>query len=112
MMLSNGKPSEVKLPLAEAAEVMFDAAGRIAKKSEKTEFFYQGRKIRSYGNYDVKGSESRDTSRMQLVFRDHVGRLTLEPVGKEAVGVLMRGGTNGRMSIVGFFEEVKRAAAD
>ena len=107
-MLTN-KPPALRIPLAEAAEVMFDAAGRVAKKSEKIEFAWNGRKLQGYGNCDVKGSETRDTRRMPLVYRDLVGRLTLEPVGKEAVGVLLKGGTNGRMSIVGFFGEVKNA---
>lgn len=108
-MLTNGKPPEVKIPLAEAAEVLYDQALEIQKKSVRTDFSVGGRKLHFYEqHFPVRGSEDRPVGTFPKVYRDHVGRFTLEPLG-EAVGVLMRGGTNGRLCIIGFFEEVNLA---
>jgi hypothetical protein len=91
---------------------MLIEADRIAKKSEKFEFVYKGRKIKKYAmNVDVKGAADRDPRRFWLVWRDTVGRFTLDPLG-EAVGLLMRGGFSGRLCHVGLFEEVTRAPGD
>jgi hypothetical protein len=100
----------VKLPLAEAVDAMLFDMDRIRKKSEKTIFSWGGKDLVGYSDHDVKGASNRDVKAFQLVYKDHVGRLTLEVLGS-AVGVLMKGGTNGRSCLVGFFPpEVKSAA--
>jgi len=110
LKLTNGKPSEAKIPLAEAAEVLYDQSLEIRAKSVRTDFVVGGRKLHFYERqYEVRGSESRPVGTFPKVYRDPAERFTLEPLG-EAVGVLMRGGTNGRLCIIGFFAEVTSAA--
>lgn len=62
-----------------------------------------GKRLTYVRDVDVLGSQARDVATSQPVYRDVLGRLTLAPVGKTAVGILLRGGTHGRHCEVGLF---------
>jgi len=79
------------------------------KLGDKITFSMGGEPLDRYEhNVDVRGAAERPAGTMPKVYRDHVGRYTLEPLG-EAVGVLLRGGFCNRLCHVGFFKEVKSA---
>lgn len=90
------------------AEVANDLLSQ--KLGDKITFAINGKAFARYEhNVDVRGASERPAGTMPKVYRDHVGRYTLEPLG-EAVGVLLRGGFSNRLCHVGFFEEVKPAS--
>lgn len=82
----------------DAALNKLDGLGKV------TTMAVDGKVLKVQHNISVRGSESRDTSKPTRVYRDHLGRLTTEPIGKAEVGLIIWGGTNGRLCHVGFFE--------
>ena len=98
-MIQNAKSRTVFQDVAE------DAMNQICSGlGRKIENVFMGRRLVRYEmNVEVRGSNDRPAGRVLPVFRDHVGRLTLEPRG-DAVGALMRGGFSGQLCHVGFFE--------
>ena len=103
-MIQNSKSRTVFQDVAE------DAMNQICSGlGRKIENVFMGRRLVRYEmNVEVRGSSDRPAGRVVPVYKDHVGRLTLEPRG-DAVGALMRGGYCGQLCHVGFFE-VNRAA--
>jgi hypothetical protein len=70
---------------------------------ERTTMTIGGKVLTMKHNVSVKGSEARDVSKSTPVYRDALGRLTTEPVGKAAVGLIIWGGTGGRDCHVGMY---------
>ena len=99
MDIRNSPPRESSAsPLASAADVTIFG---LEKLGRATTMVVGGKTLKVQENVNVRGSESRDVSKLTPVYRDAVGRLTTEPVGKAEVGYILKGGTNNRLCFVG-----------
>lgn len=110
-MISNGPAMTPTPPRgAQALCVILDRAEELKKKNNQATLIFQGRKLANYFDVPkVLGSLSRKPGTIAALYKDHVGRLTLEPLG-EAVGALLTGGLTPHESCyIGLYEEVKRA---
>lgn len=106
MMISNGASIPTnRAPMANAAEAVIAALGRPIMGHR---LVVNGKSMTILENIEVRGSNQRDTTKCNPLYRDLVGRYTLEPRG-HAVGLLLRGGTNGRLCHIGLYAEVSSA---